>query len=119
MTEKTHDEELEALKTDIARLREEITGLVAGATNAAGTQTAGNHPGEGHDASEGKGTVDGEQDHDMWTDLLHTFETSKAQGDKVIKNLAAEVEQHPLTSIMAAFGLGYIVAKLWHKGDTQ
>jgi hypothetical protein len=119
MTEKTHDKELEALKADIARLREEISGLVTGATNAAGTQTAGNPPEERQDASEGKGTVDGEQDHDMWTDLLHTFETSKAQGEKVVKNLAAEVEQHPLTSIMAAFGLGYIVAKLWHQGDNQ
>lgn len=119
MTEKTQDKELEALKADIARLREELSGFVAGATNAGGTQTAGNHPEERHDAGEGKGPVDGEQDHDMWTDLLHSFETSKAQGEKVIKNLAAEVEQHPLTSIMAAFGFGYIVAKLWHKGDTQ
>jgi hypothetical protein len=119
MTEKTHDIELDALKADIARLREEISGLVAGATNAAGTQTSGNPPVEGHDASDGKGTGDGEQDRDMWTDLLHTFETSKAQGEKVFKNLAAEVEQHPLMSIMAAFGLGYIVAKLWHQGDNQ
>jgi polyhydroxyalkanoate synthesis regulator phasin len=119
MTEKTHENELDALKADIARLREEISGLVAKAANAAGTQAAGNHPGERHEASEGKGEIDGEQDQDMWTDLLRTFETSKAQGEKVIKNLSAEVEQHPLMSIMAAFGLGYIVAKLWHQGDNQ
>jgi len=119
MTEKTHDNELEALKADIARLREEISGLVAGATNAAGTQTAGNNPEGGNDATEGEGPVDGTQDHDMWADLLHTFETSKVQGEKVLKNLATEVEQHPLISIMAAFGFGYIVAKLWHQGDNQ
>jgi hypothetical protein len=119
MTEKTHDNELETLKADIARLREEISGLIAGAPTAGGTQTAGNRSEERHDANAQKGTVDGEQDRDMLTDLLHTFETSKAQGEKVLKNLAADVEQHPLMSIMAAFGLGYIVAKLWHEGDNQ
>lgn len=119
MPEKSHDKELEALKADIARLREEISGLVAGARNASGIQTAGDQPERTHDAEEGKGSVDGEQDHETWTDLLHTFETSKAQGEKVIKNLTAEVERHPLTSVVAAFGLGYIVAKLWHEGDKQ
>jgi hypothetical protein len=119
MTEKTQDKELEALKEDIARLREELSGLVAGAINAGGTQPGGNRPEEGHDASADKGTVDGEQERNMLTDLLHTFETSKFQGEKVLKNLATEVEQHPLISIMAAFGFGYIVAKLWHQGDNQ
>lgn len=119
MTEKTPDKELEALKADIARLREELSGFVAGATNAGGTETAGNRPEERHDAGADTGSVDGEQDRDMLTDLLHTFETSKAQGEKVLKNLAAEVEQHPLMSIMAAFGLGYMVAKLWHEGDNR
>ena len=119
MTEMTREKELEALKADIARLREELSGLVAGATNAAGMQAAGNHPEGRDDATDGEGPVDGEQDHDMWADLLRTFETSKAQGEKVFKNLAAEVEQHPLVGIMAAFGLGYIIAKLWHEGDKQ
>jgi len=119
MTENTHDKELEVLKDDIARLREEISGLVASARTAAGPQTAGDQPEKTQDAGEGKGSVDGEQDHDMWMNLLHTFETSKSQGEKVIKNLTAEVEQHPLTSVVAAFGLGYIVAKLWHQGDNQ
>ena len=119
MTEITRDKELDALKADIARLREELSGLVAGVTNAAGTQTAGNRPEGGDDATEGEGPVDGKQDRDMWTDLLRTFVTSKAQGEKVFKNLAAEVEQHPMVGILAAFGLGYIIAKLWHEGDNR
>ena len=119
MTEKTNDKELEALKADIARLREELSGLVAAATNAGGTQPGASRPEEKLDASTENGSVDGEQERNMLTDLLNTFDTSKAQGEKVLKNLAAEVEQHPLMSVMAAFGLGYIVAKLWHQGDNQ
>jgi hypothetical protein len=119
MTDNTYDKELEELKADIARLRQELSGLVAGVTKAGGTQPAGSRPEEKPDASTEEGTVDGEQERNMLTDFLNTFETSKAQGEKVLKNLATEVEQHPLASIMAAFGLGYIVAKLWHQGDNQ
>ena len=36
MTEKTHDKELDALKADIARLRDEIAGLAAGVKKSAG-----------------------------------------------------------------------------------
>ena len=36
MTEKNHDKELDALKADIARLREEIAGLAAGVKESAG-----------------------------------------------------------------------------------
>ena len=55
----------------------------------------------------------------VWADLLHKFDSSKIQSEKVIRDLSAEVEQHPLVSIMAAFGLGYIIAKLWYRGTNN
>jgi hypothetical protein len=119
MTEKKPDKELDELKAVIARLREEISGLVAGERNDAGKQAAGDQPEEGHEATERNGSAEGEQDHDIWTDLLRTFDTSRAQGEQVVKNLTAEVEQHPLMSMVAAFGLGYIIAKMWYRGDKQ
>ena len=119
MSEKTRNEEMAALKANIASLREELSGLIAGVKNFAGTKVAENNVVAGPDATEGKSPDEGEQGNDMWTELLRTFDTSRARGERVVKNLAAEVEQHPLASIMAAFGLGYIIAKLWHEGDKQ
>jgi hypothetical protein len=107
MTEKTHDKELEALKADIARLREEIAGLAAGVKKSAGIH------------AEQAGPTPGDEGHSVWADLLRQFGSSKIQGEKVVRDLSAEVEQHPLVSIMAAFGLGYIIAKLWYRGTNN
>ena len=114
MTEKTHDKELDALKADIANLRKEIAGLAASAK-----KTAGNHGEQSHAASREEGPSHGEEGHGVLADLLHKFESSRIQGEKVVRDLSAEVEQHPLVSIMAAFGLGYIIAKLWYQGNKQ
>lgn len=107
MTEKTHDKELDALKEDIASLREEIAGLAAVVKKSAGI-----HAEQSHAAAHQE--VPG-----AWTDLLHKFESSTTQGEKVVRDLAAEVERHPLLSIMASFGLGYLIAKLWYQENNQ
>jgi hypothetical protein len=104
MTEKTHANELDALKADIANLREEIAGLAAGVKKSAGI-----HAEQSHAAAQQEGLG-------AWTDLLHKFDSSRIQGENVVRDLSAEVEHHPLVSIMAAFGLGYIIAKLWYRG---
>ena len=107
MTEKTRDKELDALKADIARLREEIAELVGGVKKSAGIHAEQENP------------TPGEEGLGEWADLLHKFDSSRIQGEKVVRDLAAEVEQHPLVSIMAAFGLGYIIAKLWYQENKQ
>ena len=120
MAENTHDKEMEALKANIASLREELSGLVAGLKNHAGAKTAAeNDAGAGPDATGRKDPDDSSHGNDLWSELLRTFDTSRAQGERVVKNLAAEIDHHPLASIMAAFGLGYIIAKLWHEGDKR
>lgn len=107
MSEKTHDKELDALKIDIARLREEIAGLAGGMKNAVGIH------------AEQAAEADRQEGQSVWTDLFRKFDSSRVQGEKVIRDLSAEVEQHPLVSIMAAFGLGYIIAKLWYRGTNN
>ena len=106
MTEKTPDKELEALKADIARLREEIAGLAGGVKKSAGLHTE-------------QPPTPGEEGNGALADLLRKFDSSRIQGEKVVRDLSAEVEQHPLVSIMAAFGLGYIIAKLWYRGTNN
>ena len=114
MTEKTHDKELDALKADIASLRKELAGLAAGLKKSAGI-----HAEQPHTAAQQEDPTHGEEGHGVWTDLLHKFDSSRIQGEKVVRDLSAEVEQHPLVSIMAAFGLGYIIAKLWYQENKQ
>jgi hypothetical protein len=104
MAEKAHDEELDKLKADIAGLREELAGLAAGVK-----KFAGSHDEQSHTSAQQEG-------FGVWADLLHKFDSSKVQSEKVVRDLSAEVERHPLVSIMAAFGLGYIIAKLWYRG---
>jgi hypothetical protein len=114
MTELTQDEELDALRADIARLREEIAGLAAGMKNSAGI-----HAEQPDTAAQQEGQAHGGEGHGVLGDLLHKFDASRVQGEKVVRDLAAEVERHPLVSILAAFGLGYIIAKLWYRGTTN
>jgi hypothetical protein len=114
MTEKTRDKELDALKADIASLREEIAGLAAGVKSSAGTGAE-----QPRAASPQEDTNHREEGFGAWTDLLHKFDSSRIQGEKVVRDLSAEVKQHPLASIAAAFGLGYIIAKLWYQENRQ
>ena len=114
MTEITHDKELDALKAEMASLREEIAHLAAGVKRSAGI-----HAEQSRAAAQQEGPTNGEEGHGVWTDLAHNVNSSRIQGVKVVRDLAAEVEQHPLVSIMAVFGLGYIIAKLWYQGKEQ
>ena len=110
MTERSHDHEGETLQTEIAGLREEIAGA---------KKAAGNHPGQAHAAARAEGPAPGEEGHGAWADLAHNVNASRVQSVKVVRDLAAEVERHPLMSIMAAFGLGYLIAKLWYRENRQ
>ena len=114
MTGKIHDNELDALKADIASLREDIAGLAAGMKKSAGI-----HDKQAHEAARQEEPAPGEEGHGVWTDLLHTFDSTRVQGEKVFKGLATEVEQRPLISVLAAFGLGYIIAKLWYQENKE
>ena len=119
MTEKTHEKELDALKADIANLREEIAALAAGVKKFAATKAAEPHVEGEPEASKQGGPANGGHGHGAWTDFQQTLDEAWARNEKVIKDLAAEIERHPLVGSMAAFGLGFIIAKLWYGGSKQ
>jgi hypothetical protein len=114
VTDKTHDKELNALKADIASLRQEIAKLVVGVKKSVGIN-AEQQPG----VAQLEDFSSDEEGHGVWSDLLHKFGSSKIQGKKIVSTLATEVEQHPLGSLIAAFGIGYIIAKLWYHGNKK
>ena len=116
MPEEIPDKELNELKEDIARLREEIAALAAGLKASPDAKPAG---AQNEDSRGANGHENKEEDHGAWEDLLRKLDSSRGQGEKVIRSLAAEVERHPLASVIAAFGLGYIIASLWRKEGKQ
>jgi hypothetical protein len=111
----TLDEELDALKADFANLREEIASLAASLKNLDGAKAGGNNSGGAHATTGNAGPDTDGEGHGVFADVWHKFDASRVQGEKVIQGLAAEVELYPLVSVMAAFGLGYIIAKLWYQ----
>jgi flagellar biosynthesis/type III secretory pathway protein FliH len=119
MTEKTREKELDELKADIASLREEIAALATGVKKFAETKAAEPHAEGEHETTQQGSPAKSEQGPGVWTDFQHTLDEAWARNEKIIKDLAAEIERHPLVGSMAAFGLGFIIAKLWHRGSKQ
>lgn len=102
MTTKKREEELETITQEIARMREHIAALAATVQKRA-------------DAGE-QGP---DHEHEGWADIQQIFEEARARGEKALKDLAVEVERHPLRSIAAAVGVGFILAKLFGRGRAR
>jgi hypothetical protein len=115
MTEKIDEKELNALKVDIANLREKIAALTAGLKKLAQTKPAGSYAESDHEAREQGGSADDRHGESAWTDFQYTFGEARVQFDKVLKVLEGEIRRHPLVGGMAAFGLGFIIAKRWYR----
>ena len=119
MTERTREKDLDALKADIAGLCEEIAALAAGVKKFAETKAAEPHAEGEPEATQQEGPAHSEQRQGTWTDFQHTLDEAWARNEKIIKDLTDEIERHPLVGSMAAFGLGFIIAKLWYGGSKQ
>lgn len=110
MTETTHDKDLDRLRADLARLRDEISALTADVK-----RSAESHAEQSHTETHTETRRVGEEGRNAWVELFHKFDSSRIQCEKVVRDLAVEVEHRPLVSIVAAFGLGFILAKLWYQ----
>jgi len=114
MTAQSHDSELAAIKADIAILRQEIANLTSGISKSTGV-----HPDEPTETAQPAGPDANTNGQSGWADLLRKLDSSRLHGEKFINDLEAEIKQHPLVSIMTAFGLGYVIAKLWYQEKEQ
>ena len=109
MKEKTHEKDLDELNAGIAKSREEIAALAATLKKLAQwkieeSSVDGKHPQEG--------PTNGDKCHGGWTGFRNRLDKAGARGENVVKGLADEIQRHPLIGGMAAFGLGFTIAKL-------
>jgi len=100
MAESDLSREMEALKADLAKLREDFSG-VADALKAAGHEKTA-------DARAGLA--------DLMTSLLEELRGALGQakdtGKKSVETVGHQIELRPLTSLFAAFGVGFVLAKI-------
>lgn len=114
MKDQIDEDEMDALKANIAYLRDDIAALNAGLKNPSGTKDGHSHTENEKEAGAPSGPNNEDKGSHLWTDFQHTLGEALVQGEKVILNLKDEISRHPLAGSIAAFGLGFIIAKLWY-----
>lgn len=96
--------ELEAVKADLAQLRGDMTDLLKTVKeqNQHRVQNKANQAREGVKAA-----------FDEGVDTLNRgYEQARSQGRERIDDAEEVLSNHPLTSVVAAFGIGFVVAKV-------
>jgi len=93
-------DELQVLKDDVAKLRSDITGLVD-LFKDLGVKKV----------NETRNTLEDEFDEQR-EKLRARFNSARERGKGVVDELEEHVNEHPLGSLLTAFGIGYILARL-------
>jgi ElaB/YqjD/DUF883 family membrane-anchored ribosome-binding protein len=99
--------ELDALKADIASLRQDIAGLTTAVRDAAS------------DKAQKTRAETQERIRSTWEDLENKLDEVLAQGKATLGNVESQVGQHPAGSLLTAFGVGFLVAKLLDIGGRR
>ncbi len=97
-------DEMDALKADLAQLREDILDL----TEAVKDTASNNAQATKARAKERLQTI--------WDDFEKRFEDLLDEGKATFDRAEQKVGEHPTGSILTAFGLGYIIAKVMDGG---
>ncbi len=107
MAEDSVRKEMDALKADIAQLREDIVGLTNAVRGVASEKVA--------DAK----TQAEERLRGTWEDIEQRFDDLLNQGKATFNKAEHQVGEHPVGSVLTAFGLGFIIAKLIDVGGRR
>ena len=96
--------ELEAVKADLAQLRGDMGDLLKAFKDQNEARVR---------QGAGKARDDVQSVFDEGLDTLNQgYEQARQYGDKRVDEAEQMVGRHPLTSVIAAFGIGYVIAKL-------
>ena len=99
--------EMDALKADIAQLREDIVGLSSAVKGAASENVAG-------------AKVQAEERmHQAWEDIERRLQDLLSEGKATFNTAEQKVGEHPVGSVLTAFGIGFVIAKLLDVGGRR
>ncbi|HER34732.1 MAG TPA: DUF883 family protein [Halothiobacillaceae bacterium] len=107
-TQKDSNAELDAVKADLAQLRGDVGDLLK-AVREQGEERVRSR------ASRARDEVQGAFEEGMDT-LNRGYRQAREQGERRIEDAEELVGNHPLTSVVAAFGIGFVIAKLLDGG---
>ena len=96
--------EMDALKADIAQLRQDIRGLTAAVRDVASDKAR-------QTRSDTQERLQG-----AWEDLESKLDEVIDQGRATMGDVQSQIGQHPAGSLLTAFGVGFIIAKLLDVG---
>ena len=99
--------EIDALKADIARLREDIVGLTDAVKGAAS-----------ENVSDAKTRAE-ERMHKAWAEIERRIEGLLDEGKATFNTAEQNIGEHPVGSVLTAFGIGFIIAKLLDVGGRR
>jgi len=97
--------ELDAIKADLAQLREDIAGLTD-AVKGTATENVRNARAQAEDRVRG-----------AWEEIEQRLEDVLNEGRATFDKAERKVGEHPGGSVLTAFGLGFIIAKLLSIGE--
>jgi ElaB/YqjD/DUF883 family membrane-anchored ribosome-binding protein len=101
MAMELRDQDMDKLKREIAALREELASLAAGRQGRTGAGSSG----ESDAAAQDQAETD-------WEEIRKALDEAQERGKKALEDLSAHIERHPVGSTVAAFGLGFLIARL-------
>ncbi len=99
--------EVDALKNDIAQLRKDIAGLTSAVKDAAADKV-----------DEGKAQAR-DKIHTAWEALEGKLDEALGQGREGVRHVEQKIGEHPTASVLAAFGVGFLIAKLIDLGERR
>jgi len=99
--------ELDALKSDISQLRQDIAGLTGAVRDVASDKAHKTRD----ETKEGL--------RNAWEDLERKFDEVVGQGKATMGDVQTQIGQHPTGSLLTAFGAGFIIAKLLDMGGRR
>ena len=107
MAEETISKELDALKNDIAQLRKDIAGLATAVKDVASDRVAGAK-------ASARGRIS-----ETWDDVERRFNDAVGSGKEAYHTAEQKISQHPTASVVTAFGIGFLIAKLLDMGERR
>jgi len=107
------EQELDSIRADLIRMREDMAALAKGArrTGEGGVQ----HEGTPEEIKTGE-TGDAGQEHEGWDAFQQALHDLRDRGETLLKDLSVNIKQYPIESAVMAFGIGYLIAKLMNRG---